>query len=91
MKPLIMAVLLAWLALTLALGISGAFITPIGEIPYRIAIGIAAPIIVFVAAKFRTVVLTSDLSSASGQFRLACRAGRHRSARCSHGTGSGRL
>jgi len=50
MKPLIMAVLLAWLARTLALGISGAFITPIGEIPYRIAIGIAAPIIVFVAA-----------------------------------------
>ena len=41
-----MAVLLAWLALTLALGISGAFITPIG----RIAIGIAVPIIVFVAA-----------------------------------------
>jgi len=59
-------VLAIWLALVLLLGAAGAFVRPPGEVPFPIAIGVTAPLIVFFAtfrlsAAFRAFVLAIDL------------------------------
>ena len=60
------AVLAAWLLLVIVLGAAGAFATPPGVAPFRIAIGVIAPLIVFFLAiwlsqTFRGLVLSADL------------------------------
>ncbi len=60
-------VLLAlWLVLVFVLGAAGAFARPAGQVPYPIALGVAAPLIVFLGAfwlsgAFRAYVLAIDL------------------------------
>lgn len=66
MKPFVAVVLAIWLALVLLLGAGGAFVTPPGAVPLPIAIGVAAPLIVFlvafwVSSAFRAFVMASDL------------------------------
>ena len=65
------AVLAVWVALILALGAGGAFATPPGELPLPIAIGVTAPVIVFLGAywmsrRFREFVLAADLRLITG-------------------------
>ena len=67
----IAGVLVAWFALVFVLGASGAFVTPPGTPPIPIAIGITAPIIIFLLAfrasrTFRDFVLTADLRLCTG-------------------------
>jgi hypothetical protein len=59
-------VLALWLALVFILGAAGAFVRPAGQVPYPIALGVAAPLLVFVVAfwlsgTFRAYVLAIDL------------------------------
>jgi hypothetical protein len=59
-------VLTFWLVLILGLGAKGAFPVPAGTPPYPIVIGVAAPILVFLAAvwvssTFRSFVMAADL------------------------------
>jgi hypothetical protein len=65
------AVLAVWFALILALGAGGAFATPPGMLPLPIAIGVTAPVIVFLGAywvsrRFREFVLAADLRLITG-------------------------
>jgi hypothetical protein len=67
----IAGVLVVWFALVFILGASGAFVTPPGTPPIPIAIGITAPIIIFLLAfrasrTFRDFVLTADLRLCTG-------------------------
>jgi hypothetical protein len=60
------ATLAAWLLLVIVLGSVGAFVTPPREVPFRIAIGVTAPVILFFFAiwlsrAFREFLLTADL------------------------------
>ena len=60
------AVLAAWLTVVLFLGAGGAFVTPPGAPPFRILIGVMAPIIAFFAAfrvsrAFREFIAAADL------------------------------
>ena len=63
----VVAVVLAvWFALVVLLGTGGAFTTQPGVLPLPIAIGVVAPVIVFLSAywmsrRFREFVLTADL------------------------------
>jgi hypothetical protein len=59
-------VLSVWLVFVLVLGVQGAFVVPAGTTPYRIAIGVVAPILAFLAAlwvssAFRNSVMAADL------------------------------
>jgi hypothetical protein len=59
-------VLVAWLALVVALGARGAFVTPAGTPPVRLLIGVTMALIVFLIGlslsdRFREVVATADL------------------------------
>jgi hypothetical protein len=70
MKSLVAAILAGWLGLVLVLGASGAFVSPLGTIPLRVAIGATAPLLVFLAlywmsAAFRDLVLAVDLPLAT--------------------------
>ncbi len=68
----VVAVVLAiWLALVFLLGAGGAFVTPPGTPPFPIVIGVAVPIIFFLATfwlsrAFREFVLAIDLRLATG-------------------------
>jgi hypothetical protein len=69
-KPFVAGVLVIWLALVLVLGAGGAFVSPPGEVPIPIAIGVAAPLIIFLAAfwgsaDFRAFVMAGDLPLAT--------------------------
>jgi hypothetical protein len=68
----IVAVVLAvWFAFVALIGASGAFITPPGLVPLPIAIGVTAPVIVFlgtfwISRRFREFVLNADLRLITG-------------------------
>ena len=68
----VVAVVLAlWLALVVLLGAARAFVRLPGEIPFPIALGVTAPLLVFLAAfgvsaAFRTFVRTVDLPLLAG-------------------------
>ena len=68
----VVAVVLAvWFALVVLLGASRAFTTPPGVLPLPIAIGVTAPVLVFLSAywmsrRFREFVLTADLRLMTG-------------------------
>jgi hypothetical protein len=64
-------VLAAWFLLVLSLGAAGAFVTRQGTPPFPIAIGVAAPLLVFFASlrlssSFRDFVLALDLRFIAG-------------------------
>ncbi len=64
-------VLAAWFVLIVLLGASGEFVTPPGVLPLPIAIGVTAPVLVFLGAywmsrQFREFVLTADLRFVAG-------------------------
>ena len=64
-------VLAAWFVLIVLLGASRAFVTPPGVLPLPIAIGVTAPVLVFLSAywlsrQFRDFVLTADLRLMTG-------------------------
>jgi hypothetical protein len=66
MKALAAVVLALWLAVVLLLGVSGRFVRPPGTVPFPIAIGVLAPLIVFLAgywwsARFGGFVSSADL------------------------------
>lgn len=70
MKTSVAVILAVWLGLVLVLGASGAFVSPIGAIPLRIALGVAAPILLFLilfwmSGAFRGFVMASDLPLAT--------------------------
>ena len=63
--------LTAWLLLVLSLGAAGAFVAPPGTPPVPIAIGVAAPLVVFfvwlrLSPSFREFVLSLDLRLIAG-------------------------
>jgi hypothetical protein len=65
-KLVVATVLTAWLLLVLSLGIAGAFVGPPGTPPVAIAIGVAAPLLLFFASlwvshSFREFVLAVDV------------------------------
>ena len=53
-KAFIAVVLVVWLAVVIFLGAQGAFVSPVGTPPIPIAIGVAAPLIVFFVAFWRS-------------------------------------
>src|SRR6516164_3450451 len=66
LQYLLWIVLACWLVIVLVLGARGAFVEPAGPPPYPIAIGVATPILVFLAAvwvssAFRSFVMAADL------------------------------
>ena len=66
MKAFVAVVLVVWLAGVIFLGAQGAFVSPIGTPPIPIAIGVAAPLIVFFVAfwlsrAFRRFVTNADI------------------------------
>jgi hypothetical protein len=66
MKAFVAVVLVVWLAVVIFLGAQGAFVSPIGTPPIPIAIGVAAPLIVFFVAfwlsrAFRRFVTNADI------------------------------
>jgi hypothetical protein len=66
MKALVAVALVVWLAVVILLGAQGAFVSPIGTPPIPIAIGVAAPLIVFFVAfwlsrAFRQIVTNADI------------------------------
>jgi hypothetical protein len=70
MRLYVAAALVIWLAIILALGSLGASVSPLGTVPLRIVIAVAAPLIVFLvtysmSAPFRTFVLSSDIALAT--------------------------
>jgi len=65
------AVVAAWFVAIVLLGASRAFVTPAGLVPLPIAIGVTAPVLVFLGAywlsrQFRELVLTADLRLVAG-------------------------
>ena len=65
------AVLAAWFVAIILLGASRAFVSPAGVVPLPIAIGVTAPVLVFLAAywmsrQFREFVLNADLRLVAG-------------------------
>ena len=70
--PLVIAIsLIVWLMLVLSLGAAGAFVVPNGKPPLPIAIGVAAPLVLFFAwlrlsQSFRGFVLALDLRLIAG-------------------------
>ena len=65
-KLVVAIVLVAWFALIMVLGATGAFATPPGTLPFPIAIGVTAPILLFLAGfwlsrPFRELVLAADV------------------------------
>jgi len=66
LQYLVWTVLACWLVIVFALGARGAFAVPAGTPPYPIAIGVVAPLLVFLAAvwvssAFRSFVMAADL------------------------------
>jgi hypothetical protein len=66
MQQFVWIVLAVWLVIVLTLGAQGAFVVPAGTPPYPIAIGVVAPVLLFLAAvwvtsAFRSIVLAADL------------------------------
>ena len=66
LQYLVWIVLACWLVIVLILGARGAFVVPAGTPPYPIAIGVVAPLLVFLAAAwvssaFRSFVMAADL------------------------------
>jgi hypothetical protein len=66
LQYLVWIVLACWFVVVSVLGAQGVFIVPAGAPPYPIAIGVAAPILVFLVAfwasyVFRSFVMTADL------------------------------
>ena len=66
LQYLVWIVLACWLVIVLVLGARGAFVVPAGTPPYPIAIGVVAPLLVFLAAvwvssAFRSFVMAADL------------------------------
>jgi len=66
LQYLVWIVLASWLVIVLVLGARGAFVVPAGTPPYPIAIGVVAPLLVFLAAvwvssAFRRLVMAADL------------------------------
>ncbi len=62
----VMFALIAWFLLVVSLGSTGAFIGPAGAPPFGIAIGVAAPLLLFfmwlrLSESFRRFVLSADL------------------------------
>ena len=65
-RTLTYVVLASWLALVVAFGAGRAFVRPAGMPPYPIAVGVAAPLVMFFAAfwlssAFRNFVMAADL------------------------------
>ena len=65
-KLVVAVVLAGWLALIMILGGARAFVSPPGTLPVPIAIGVTAPVVLFLAAfwlsrRFRELVLTADV------------------------------
>jgi hypothetical protein len=70
MKPFVALVLGLWLVVVLVLGAGRAFVRPPGTVPFPIAVGVAAPLIVFLvafwtSAAVRSFVLAADLPLAT--------------------------
>jgi hypothetical protein len=70
-RPAVAIALAVWLLLVLSLGAAGAFVGPPGTPPLAIAIGIAAPLVLFFASlrlsqSFREFVLSLDLRFIAG-------------------------
>ena len=70
-RPSIILALTAWFLLILSLGAAGAFVPPAGVPPFPLAIGVAAPLLLFFAwlrlsASFRAFVLALDLRLIAG-------------------------
>ena len=70
-RPAVAIALTVWLLLIVALGATGAFVAPPGTPPLPIAIGFAAPLVLFFAwlrlsQSFREFVLTLDLRLIAG-------------------------
>jgi hypothetical protein len=68
---IVFGVLAIWLALVVVLGMEGRFVAPPGSAPLPILFGVAAPLVVFLAASlgmpaFRDFVLTVDLRLVTG-------------------------
>jgi hypothetical protein len=68
---IVAVVLAAWFALVVLVGASGGFVSAPGVLPLPIAIGVAAPVVVFLSAfwvsrRFREFVLTADLRLVTG-------------------------
>jgi hypothetical protein len=66
MKAFVAVALVVWLVVVILLGAQGAFVSPIGTPPLPIAIGVAAPLIVFFVAfwlsrAFRRFVINVDI------------------------------
>jgi hypothetical protein len=66
MNALVATALVLWLTVVILLGAQGAFVSPIGTPPIPIAIGVAAPLIVFLVAfwlagAFRRFVTNADI------------------------------
>jgi hypothetical protein len=66
LQYLVWIVLACWLVIVLVLGARRAFVVPAGTPPYPIAIGLVAPLLVFLAAvwvssAFRSFVMAADL------------------------------
>src|SRR5271169_6451141 len=71
MRLAVAITLTAWLLLVVSLGVAGAFIAPPGAPPLPIAIGVAAPLVLFflslrLSQSFRKFVLTLDLRLIAG-------------------------
>jgi hypothetical protein len=69
--PKIVLALTAWLLLVVSLGLAGAFVGPPGSPPLPIAIGVAAPLVLFfgwlwLSRSFREFVLSLDLRLIAG-------------------------
>jgi hypothetical protein len=68
---IVVLVLAAWFACVVLVGASGGFVSPSGGLPLPIAIGVTAPVVVFLSAfwmslRFREFVLTADLRLVTG-------------------------
>ena len=70
-RPAVVIALTVWLLLILSLGLAGAFVGPPGTPPLPLAIGVAAPLVLFFASlrlsqSFRSFVLSLDLKLIAG-------------------------
>jgi hypothetical protein len=70
-RPAVVTALAVWLLLVLSFGAAGAFVGPPGTPPLAIAMGVAAPLVLFFAAlrlsrSFREFVLSLDLRLLAG-------------------------
>jgi hypothetical protein len=71
LRPAVVTALAVWLLLVLSFGAAGAFVGPPGTPPLAIAMGVAAPLVLFFAAlrlsrSFREFVLSLDLRLLAG-------------------------